>query len=1099
MRAIRSAAAGGWVVKMRDGLVAMLPWLLAAATAVSPPWTGPCAGQSLWLPEMAEDAGLTDVCFLDADRGWAVGDRGVIWATEDGGRNWRRQASGTDARLESVCFLHGEYGWAAGGRIAPFTHRTSAVLLHTNDGGKHWRQQATPGLPGLKQIRFFDGRKGWACGDASALYPAGLFRTSDGGKGWASIPAEEYGFWIGGEFFSPDRGVVVGQGGKIAVASPTGASPSATTEIPRHAVRSVHFASQLGWAVGDRGLVLRSLDGGQSWAPPAGPLPPASVGFEWRDVAVLGDKVWIAGEPGSVVLHSADAGRTWRLFLTEQALPLSALTFIDADHGWAVGALGTVLATRDGGQSWRVQRQGGQKLALLGIFAESQHLPLPLFCRVAGDEGYLAGCEVLSRADRSALGASADPEERLQGCLSATGASWGGSPSLAVGSFGVQRDVSSPSAWDEYVVRKIRQWRPEVIVTEDARPAENDLRHAVNQLVLSAVEMAADPKAFPQHLTCGLPAWQVKRVYGVLPQGKPGAITITPSQLAPRLGRPLEDVAISGQRLLEDYPRSRSGPVSFRMLANHFPRTAGKSDFFAGMAISPGDGARRKLGRAAAGNLPELRRIAQKRRVVDGLLSRPEEERFGGESWLLQIEDLGRGLEPHSAATLLYELACEYRRRDRPDLAAESLRVLTEQLPGDPLADAAWMWLAPFSSSAEANHRHGRPPVRRRAATLESVGEVVPAVAMVPEAALLPENLAAPDDPDGAGGVGSAAAATTLEDLRREMTPPADGTAPKAAMRTTAPFFESQVRFEQPSPLDSPEVLLAVQHRQRLASWAAMMERRRPELFAEASLRFPFAAGAREVADAATSQRTYQSLIGRTVGAWRECAEGELWLARPSGRPPKPYIDAQAVAQRPRLDGQLDEPFWRTASFAEMRRGDTPPSRLMAAQDGEFLYLAVEAPWLAQPADPEASDGAARPRDANLSDSDRVDVLLDVDRDYATCYRLTVDHRGWTSDACLGDATWNPTWYVASHRTRTGWTIEAAVLLADLVSQAPQAGEAWGLGLQRLQGRGVSQSWTEVAGARLHPAEFGYLRFVDRRPPPADSESPLAVPPEAAR
>ena len=40
------------------------------------------------LPAM-EDAELADVCFVDAQRGWAVGDRGVIWHTADGGRRWQ--------------------------------------------------------------------------------------------------------------------------------------------------------------------------------------------------------------------------------------------------------------------------------------------------------------------------------------------------------------------------------------------------------------------------------------------------------------------------------------------------------------------------------------------------------------------------------------------------------------------------------------------------------------------------------------------------------------------------------------------------------------------------------------------------------------------------------------------------------------------------------------------------------------------------------------------------------------------------------------------------------------------------------------------------
>ncbi|MCA9042623.1 MAG: hypothetical protein KDA65_19875, partial [Planctomycetaceae bacterium] len=41
--------------------------------------------------QMLQDAELASVFFVDADCGWAVGDRGVVWHTEDAGRTWRRQ------------------------------------------------------------------------------------------------------------------------------------------------------------------------------------------------------------------------------------------------------------------------------------------------------------------------------------------------------------------------------------------------------------------------------------------------------------------------------------------------------------------------------------------------------------------------------------------------------------------------------------------------------------------------------------------------------------------------------------------------------------------------------------------------------------------------------------------------------------------------------------------------------------------------------------------------------------------------------------------------------------------------------------------------
>src|SRR5215212_6554133 len=53
-------------------------YLLLAATSFAQPEASP--------PQWQTDAELTAVTFVDADRGWAVGDRGVIWHTGDGGR-----------------------------------------------------------------------------------------------------------------------------------------------------------------------------------------------------------------------------------------------------------------------------------------------------------------------------------------------------------------------------------------------------------------------------------------------------------------------------------------------------------------------------------------------------------------------------------------------------------------------------------------------------------------------------------------------------------------------------------------------------------------------------------------------------------------------------------------------------------------------------------------------------------------------------------------------------------------------------------------------------------------------------------------------------
>ena len=122
--------------RRQRGLRYVLAVLALSAVGVAPAPPMAQANQPLsFPPEMLEDAELTDICFADADQGWAVGDKGIIVHSEDGGRNWKVQPAPVSCRLQSVQFLDPQIGWAVGGRVHPYTHRTSGVVLRTNYGG----------------------------------------------------------------------------------------------------------------------------------------------------------------------------------------------------------------------------------------------------------------------------------------------------------------------------------------------------------------------------------------------------------------------------------------------------------------------------------------------------------------------------------------------------------------------------------------------------------------------------------------------------------------------------------------------------------------------------------------------------------------------------------------------------------------------------------------------------------------------------------------------------------------------------------------------------------------------------------------------------
>lgn len=102
-------------------------------------------------------------------------------------------------------------------------------------------------------------------------------------------------------------------------------------------------------AVGERGHVLVSRDGGSSWAQMEVPTRALLTGVYMHDASLA----WAVGHD-DVVIRTRDGGRTWERVhnAPENEKPWLDVWFEDANHGLAVGAYGSLLETHDGGDTW---------------------------------------------------------------------------------------------------------------------------------------------------------------------------------------------------------------------------------------------------------------------------------------------------------------------------------------------------------------------------------------------------------------------------------------------------------------------------------------------------------------------------------------------------------------------------------------------------------------------------------------------------------------------------------------------------------------------------------------------------------------------------
>lgn len=332
----------------------------ASAPAAPPPTADP--GHAL----------LHRVQFVDALRGWAVGESGTILASENGGRDWALQASGTRSALRGLHFLPGGLvGWAVG---------DEGIIRRTLDGGRSWGAQSSGTRAALHAVHFLaDGQNGWIAG-ANGL----LLFTRDGGTRWQAgliasraptgdvhdIRALRDGRRVlavgadGVQLASQDGGANWTRR-VVAPALDAGADGSDSPARPAATLYRLALGAdeQQVWVAASDGQVLVSADGGQQWQRHQTP----ERGADLQGVASDGaDQAWVVGDGGSLLRGEAQGQRWIGLTAGVRASLLDASFIADGLRGWVVGPAGSILATRDGGDTWEVQASDSQG-SLLGV------------------------------------------------------------------------------------------------------------------------------------------------------------------------------------------------------------------------------------------------------------------------------------------------------------------------------------------------------------------------------------------------------------------------------------------------------------------------------------------------------------------------------------------------------------------------------------------------------------------------------------------------------------------------------------------------------------------------------------------------------------
>lgn len=260
--------------------------------------------------------------------GWAVGEQGIIVKSTDGGTNWSYLASGTDKGLKSVFFVNENIGWVVG---------NGGLILKTTDGGSSWVIQNSNSNSVLNSVYFFNSTTGIIVGNSGKI-----LKTTNAGENWETKTINTDENLMSVSFSGDKNGFLVGAKGTFAASRDWGDSWGAIKAPTTKDLNSVFFDGERGCAVGASGAIIafKSFVNNIRFEDYS-----IKRGTTLMSVTFKKNIGWAVGEKGTI-LKSTNYGTDWKKEVNTISIALRAVFFINENTGYIVGDRQTIFGRK---------------------------------------------------------------------------------------------------------------------------------------------------------------------------------------------------------------------------------------------------------------------------------------------------------------------------------------------------------------------------------------------------------------------------------------------------------------------------------------------------------------------------------------------------------------------------------------------------------------------------------------------------------------------------------------------------------------------------------------------------------------------------------